>query len=281
MKKRIFIVAMLLGTIAVTGCKKDETKTNDPNDPTNPINVDVNATIYGLKISDLEELDVRVNGEINPDTPVVEKVGAGTSKYQRSVVSFSRFPVSVGEFQKVREQIGTTPQGAVALQLMATEMYMHNKAIGLACLKLNHTNTNFGTFAELLKNKKLENTSPFQIATHLKGATRSGGYNPTEPYTVIVKINPNFIQKGEYLYSDNYGAPLVTFQYDTHHDVPEKERYSDTQFNIQVVKTQLEGEPSQNKYFTVSDCPSLAYEGRKLLNSSDYKGLKPFGKIRK
>ena len=87
----------------------------------------------GEKPKNLPDIDVKIEGTIDH-----QKLVEG----QKGSVTFNRFPATVQEFKEVREKIGKEPHGAVALQIMAYEMFRRNQRIGMECINLNSTNTN-------------------------------------------------------------------------------------------------------------------------------------------
>ena len=54
----------------------------------------------------------------------------------RTMVSFDEFPSTLQEWKAMQQQLGGEPQGAVALQVMAFELYRNNRADGEAALRL-------------------------------------------------------------------------------------------------------------------------------------------------
>ena len=105
------------------------------------------------------------------------------TKGQSGTVEFNRFPATVDEFKAVREKIGGEPHGAVALQVMAMEMYRRDRSIGLECIKLNNTLSNVNAVVSRLKELfggDINYNRPYQIAAYLKGAEPGNGYNPTK-----------------------------------------------------------------------------------------------------
>ena len=78
-------------------------------------------------------LEVAITGTINHSDYTAGQTGT---------VTFTRFPATVSEFKQVRDRIGGEPHGAVALQLMAYEMYRRNRSRGEESIRLNNVNTN-------------------------------------------------------------------------------------------------------------------------------------------
>ena len=60
----------------------------------------------------------KIDGRINHE---------GWNKSQNSKVTFTGIPASIDEFRQLQQTLGTEPQGAVALQVMAFEMYRRDR----------------------------------------------------------------------------------------------------------------------------------------------------------
>jgi D-methionine transport system substrate-binding protein len=184
---------------------------------------------------------------------------------QSGSVTFSRFPASVDEFKAVREEIGGEPHGAVALQLMAYEMYRRDRRVGLECIKLNNTTNNITSATDRL-NQLFGNDAtyarPYQIAAFLKGATWENGYNPSKPYTVEVKVNDG----RPYDNSSDYQAPVLYLEVLT----KGKDHGSET---LYVLKTAKPGQPGEGKYFIVNNCPGVYAQVKEKSFSVEFNGL--------
>lgn len=128
----------------------------------------------------LPALSVSISGEINPTTFVSGQSGS---------VSFNRFPATVEEFKKVREQIGKTPHGAAALNIMALEMYRRNTQTGMKCLEIIGTKNYVDPRGALMNKLNGGVKKPYQYAAYLDGARYDNGYKPTKPYTIRVKVD--------------------------------------------------------------------------------------------
>ncbi len=255
------IVFIAAGQLFVS-CGNDNPANNNNN---NNNSVDPSQTIGGLKPTD--NITAEVDSKIPAD---VRTIAAGQKP--EATVTFSRFPVSVKEFTDLRNRIGKSPEGAIALLLMSYEMYRHDKNIGGACIDLVSSSVNRKQPKERLSELFYRPTDPYhrpyQIAAFLQGA--GGGYdpvsntdkgqNPTEPYTVRVRYN-------DYVTSHDYMADVVTLQiisnaHDTHHQVS-------------LVKTTKAGEPSEGTYYMATSNGGVYSQVKKTNN---FKGLKPFGK---
>ena len=184
---------------------------------------------------------------------------------QTGTVTFSRFPATVKEFKEVRKQIGGEPQGAVALQLMAYEMYRHNKKAGEECIRLNTTTSNvsmaLSRFNELF-GKDRNYQRPYQIAAFLKGATPENGYSPTKPYTVEVRV----AQFATHQYSSIFQTTVLYLEVLTQG----KDRGAEP---ISVLKTLKPEEPSEGEYFIVFACSGIYSQVQAIPFAKKFKGL--------
>lgn len=206
----------------------------------------------------LAPLEVRITGEINHTT---------YTKGQKGSVTFNRFPATVDEFKQVREKIGGQPHGAVALQLMAMEMYRRDKKIGHECIKLNNVTINVklvvGRLKELFGGDANYNR-PYQMAAYLRGATPENGYNPTKPYTVEVIVDPVTEYQQDKLV---YQSTILFLKILTNG----KDSKSD---KVEVLKTHKPGEPGENgKFFIVSNSPGMYSQVKEKSFSQEFKGL--------
>ena len=193
--------------------------------------------------------------EQKPDASIVVTISGTIShdsykRNQTGTVSFNRFPVSVDEFKKVQQQIGNEPHGAVALELMAIEMYRRNAETGTECLKLCNTPLNVNSQTRRLKELFGNDTNynrPYQVAAFLKGATPENKYTPNEPYTVEVKVNNGrpYQKITDYQSTELYLEVLTKG----------KAHGSET---VYVVKPNpCRDYPEGSKYFLVNNCPGL------------------------
>ena len=189
----------------------------------------------------LEDLKVTIAGDIHHTIFTEDQYG---------FVSFNRFPASVGEFKKIQEQIGGEPHGALALELMAAEMYRRNVSTGTECLKLCNTliNVNIQTdrWKELL-GKDINYARPYQIGAFLKGATPENNYTPSEPYTIEVKVNNG----RPYQNITDYQSVELYLEVLT----KGKDHGSET---VYVVKPNpCNSYPDGSRFFLVNNCPGL------------------------
>lgn len=180
---------------------------------------------------------------------------------ESATVSISHIPTSVSEFEALQAEIGTTPEGAVMLQLIAFEMYRNNKSVGAECVKLNNTDTNVPSVMRRLPEIFRQNDSyarPHLVATYFKGSTPQNGFNPAKPYTVEVRSHKtrqyerSQSLKGYVLYLEVYSSG-----YDSHWR------------GCEVVKQK------GSEYYKVSNSPSLYVQCQEVPFDSDrdFEGL--------
>ncbi|MBQ1747188.1 MAG: hypothetical protein II041_00740, partial [Bacteroidales bacterium] len=149
-------------------------KTLNNNKPTNEVGV--KGTAGGVNYV--------MTGRINHDD---------YDKTQTATVSFSRIPETLEEFLELQEKLGVEPQGAIALQVIAFEMYRRDKTVGTEAIRANNTQTNFNDCLRQLKEKLGKDpgyAQPYIVAALMVGASPSNGYQPRKPYTISLRVNP-------------------------------------------------------------------------------------------
>jgi hypothetical protein len=210
-----------------------------------------------MACSPADPMDVSIKGSFSHTTFKSGQTGS---------VSFNRFPATVDEFKKVRDQIGAEPHGAIALNLMAFEMYRKNRKIGEECIKLVNANNNsssiIGRLQQLFGNDDNYNR-PYQVAAFLKGATPENGYNPTKPYTFEFTSQ---IGSDSYQQSSIYQSTVISIR------VLTKGRDMGYQ-PASVVKTLKPGEVSEGKYFMITSCSGLYFQVAPISFAAPFNGL--------
>lgn len=178
---------------------------------------------------------------------------------QQAIVTFDRFPANLQEFEQVRAQIGREPQGAVALQVMAFELYRRNANEGTKALELNNTSTNntscLRQLKEIMSTKDSYYARPYIAAALLKGANPENSYTPTEPYQLEMRVNP----VSKYQESEFLGGTVIYLQIDS--------KGWDTNWRgVEVVK------PEGSDCYVVSNCPAMYTQCKKIKGA--WNGLK-------
>lgn len=179
-----------------------------------------------------------------------------------SEITFSHFPKSVKEFEEALQQLGSEPQGAVVLQLMAMELYRNNQPEGEKCLEMINTPTNkpsvISRLKELFVRKDPGYNRPYLVATFMQGSSPMNGYNPTKPYKVRVRTHPvNPYQKSQMLKGWVLELQVQSSGYDTQWR------------GCSVVKTK------GDTHYRVSNCPSMYIQCKEISWETDdeFKGL--------
>jgi hypothetical protein len=213
------------------------------------------CSIYA-QTTGLAPLEVSISGKISHTTYL---------SIQSGKVTFNRFPATVEEFVQTREKIGGEPHGAVALQIMAYEMYRRDRSIGEECIRLNSTTSSVGMslrrFGELYSSD-VNYQRPYQMAAFLKGATDKNGYSPTKPYTVEVRVSKGV----KYQYSNDFQTTVLYLEVLT----KGKDKGAE---QVSVLKTLRPGEPSEGKYFIIFSCPGLYSSVKGVSFANPFQGL--------
>lgn len=185
MKKIIYLsITALLGLWGCAGNSTSEQPTVENkinNVPFRNPNA-ANATESEAKTAPAAALTFDTKGGINPK----EYKGGETA-----TISFSEFPKDLNSFKQAQEKLGTTPEGAVLLELFAFEIYNHNHAEGEECLKLANVSNNISSVLRILKDRYNpafgDYYTPQLVATFLEGATPENAYKANKPYKVTIR----------------------------------------------------------------------------------------------
>ena len=149
---------------------------------------------------------------------------------KKTSVEFDAFPTTLDEWKAMQQHLGSEPQGAVALQVMAFELY-------------NNTSTNYNSTVERLREimgKDQYYARPYIAWAMLKGATPENGYTVRAPYKIEMKVDPN----KKYQQSQLLHGTVIYLLIDS--------KGWDTNWRgVEVVK------PRGSKYFVVSNCPAM------------------------
>lgn len=162
---------------------------------------------------------------------------------KKTSVEFDAFPTTIDEWKAMQAKLGGEPQGAVALQVMAFELYRNNRADGEEALRLNNTPTNYNSTVERLREimgKDRYYARPYIAWAMLKGATPENGYKVRAPYTIEMKVDPNKkYQESQLLHGTVIYLLINSKGWDTNWR------------GVEVVK------PEGGNYFVVSNCPAM------------------------
>ncbi len=256
-------LAAIFAALSLSSCKKEDANAN----------ANTNANIFTASITgkkNLPALTVEVEGSIGENP-----TGQATETF-----TFNRFPDSVKEFSEVREKVGTRLGGAILLQIMAMEMYSHNKAIGEECVKLCVTSTYQGMVVDSFKRVFYEYKKPYAAASLLAGSKPATGYNPTEPYTIAVGVDTVLMKDAEKqaggTYSSVFQAYLKHLKVYNFRRLKGNGSIAKEYAQFSVVKTAKPDEPSQDKYYLVQSSGDILVEPEPVSYSHPYKGVAPF-----
>lgn len=192
---------------------------------------------------DVQDFDFKcsIEGDISHDT---------WDASQSATVTFPRFPQSMAEFEAAYRQLSGEPQGVVALQVMAFDLYRQDRAIGEQALKKINTEVNYTQTLRQLKQimnaDDVYYARPYLASALLKGATPENGYTPDSPYTVQVYVNP----VSRYQESEMLGGTVIYLQVDS-------KGWDTNRRGVEVVK------PEGSGSYLVSNCPSLYTQCKK------------------
>lgn len=256
-------LAAIFAVLSLSSCKKEDANAN----------ANTNANIFTASITgkkNLPALTVEVEGSIGENP-----TGQATETF-----TFNRFPDSVKEFSEVREKVGTRLGGAILLQIMAMEMYSHNKAIGEECVKLCVTSTYQGMVVDSFKRVFYEYKKPYAAASLLAGSKPATGYNPTEPYTIAVGVDTVLMKDAEKqaggTYSSVFQAYLKHLKVYNFRRLKGNGSIAKEYAQFSVVKTAKPDEPSQDKYYLVQSSGDILVAPEPVSYSHPYKGVAPF-----
>jgi len=121
---------------------------------------------------------------------------------QKATLTFTHFPATVDEFKALQAQLmGKSMAGALALNILAYEMFRRDRAVGEECLKLCNIDVNASETIGMLRQKLSTNRydpndndtyhQPFLAASFLDGATQDSKYQPNYPYVMSFTWNTN------------------------------------------------------------------------------------------
>ena len=264
----------IFAVLSLISCQKDNNPTPNPDPKPAPTpNPTPNPTATIVPATNLPELTVTIKGAITIGKAVDENA---------ETFSFNRFPNSVDEFKTVREKVGSAIGGGVLLQIMAMEMYSHNKPIGEACIRLCVTKTYQNMVIDGFKRVFYEYKKPYAAASLLAGANPREGNNPTEPYAITVKVDEVLMKDAEKeaggTYSSIFDAYVLYLKVDNFRRLKGNGEMSKAYSQFAVVKTAKKDEPSENKYYVVQSSGDILVDPEPISLSSTYNGVAPFKK---
>lgn len=174
-------------------------------------------------------------------------------------ITLNSIPDSYAEYEALYNELATTPQGCVVLELVAMEMYRVNSSVGSRCLRLVNTDSNYSTMMRRLPEIFREGDSyarPYLVASYMEGALPENGYNPDRPYVIRVQRNngqPS--QYSEMMQGTTYPMKVYCHGADTHWRP------------ITIIK--LDGD---DKY-KVHECSSITVQCKEIRRGQAFNGL--------
>lgn len=183
----------------------------------------------------------------------------GSSSNSRGTITINNIPKTYDEFETLYNQLATTPEGCVALELMAMEMYRTNKSAGVKALKLVNTDTNYSTMMRRLPEIFREGDSyarPYLVASYFAGSSPENGYNPNKPY--VVRVQRHTGQREQY--SELMQGTTYPYQvYCTGADTPWRP----------VTMIKYDGDT----YYKVHESSSLTLQCKQIGRTQTFRGL--------
>lgn len=186
MNKKL-IPALLFALVACASCDNSAPSQASEGIASAPINTEktdtkTSAPEASAPVGPVKAVSFSTTGGINPTT---WKGGETAS------ITFEEFPQNVESFKLTQETLGKTPEGAVLLELMAFEIYCHNKAAGLECLNLANVANNVDCVHRILKDRYDpqygDYYTPQLVASYLEGATPENAYKANKPFKVNIR----------------------------------------------------------------------------------------------
>ena len=178
-------VMLLLLAVLWKGCEKENTEIQPDEHPDQEV---------------LPPDTLPVEGWI---TGMVSETGFDEEAYQ-TTVSINRIPHTLDKFLELRDQIAYTPQGAVAMMIVAFRIYQQYPVEGMKCLTANSTYPLIGPAPNnpgAYDGNAMNNTTTLRQRLselsylpfiYYMGASPQNGYTPdAPPYQVEMYTNPH------------------------------------------------------------------------------------------
>lgn len=209
------LYATTLAALSLAACDNNSGQpaaADAPNNTTFCTPTTANVATEKTEAASSAEFSFQTEGSINPKT---YKPG------ETACISFNTFPRNVEEFQKAQEQLGTTPEGAVVLELFAFEIYNHDHTAGEECLKMANTSLNTSSVLSILKDrynpKYGDYYTPQLVASYLEGATPENAYKANKPFKVTIRSHKsNAYEDANSLKGTVLKLEVYSNGYDTH-----------------------------------------------------------------
>lgn len=205
--------AVFFGACAQTGENGQSVRQNSTNEVTTIAEIpSVGEGVQSEAVANnAQAITVTVKEGINP---IDWKPG------ETATLTFSGFPRNAAQLQAVQEQYGGKPEVAVLLELMAFEIYNHDKEEGSKCLDMVNVTNNIPDVTRILKDRYNpqygDYYTPQLVATYMEGATPENAYKAKQPFTIQVrshkvnKYQDSNALKGTVLYLEVYSSGYDT-----------------------------------------------------------------------
>ena len=227
MKMRRITFALAVACVCLAGCDKGQNSQLASASGSPEVSGEVETEVSGITCE--------LKGKVNHDKWEAD---------QLTSVSFSAIPTTIEQFKALQREVGIEPQGALALQVLAFEMYRRDAKLGEEALRLNNTQVNVQAtqlqLKEMMNVKDAFYSRPYIAAALMKGASAANGYQPDKPYTIEMRVDP----AKKYQESQLLGGTVIYLQINS--------KGWDTNWRgAEVVK------PNGSDYYVVSNCPAL------------------------
>lgn len=227
MMKKSITIALAVACVCLTGCDKSQNS--------QLASASASLEMSGEVVAEADAITCEVMGNVNHDR---------WDPDQLTSVSFSAIPSTIPQFMELQRKVGGEPQGALALQVIAFEMYRRDAKVGEEALRLNNTQVNVQStllqLKEMMNVKDAYYSRPYLAAALMKGASPANGYQPDKPYTIEMRVDP----AKKYQESQLLGGTVIYLQINS--------KGWDTNWRgAEVVKQQ------GSNYYVVSNCPAL------------------------
>lgn len=179
---------------------------------------------------------------------------------QRAGFQADAVPTTLDNFKRLREALAVEPHGAVALQILAFELFRRDQLAGAEALALNNTAVNARDCVERLRELTVRQdpyySRPYLAASFFEGASPTNGYNPRRPLRLSIRSSVN---KGYQASQLLHGTVLYLDVYNEGYDTPWR--------SIEVVR------PEGSAHYVVSNCPACYTQCKAIAPGTTFHGL--------
>lgn len=179
---------------------------------------------------------------------------------QRAGFQADAVPATLDAFKQLRDAVAGEPHGAVALQILAFELFRRDQQAGAEALTLNNTGVNARACVERLRELTVRQdpyySRPYLAASFFEGATPDNGYTPRRPLRLSIRSSVNKGYQASQLLG---GTVLYLDVYSEGYDTPWR--------SIEVVR------PEGTPYYVVSNCPACYTQCKAIAPGATFHGL--------